>query len=186
MEAENQTRESGYYWVKLGGGYFSDRWEVAEYRNWAENPWYITDHGEGLSENAIAQVGYPIPRPGQEDQVPQDEDSIRLGPQPFKSHYWFDKDGVPNGGILNGTGFTISIQRGVVETTESGELAPNGVFSQTLVAIVIDVLSNFYQQSKFANAYNEEAIYHFKCAQNALRRRLRDRAERNVLNTHES
>lgn len=187
MEPKNQTRESGYYWVKPAGEHFSDRWQIAEYRDWAENSWYLIDHNcQGLSNDEIFQVGYPIPRPGEEVQILPNEDSIRLGPQPFKSHYWFDASGVPDGGLLHGTGFTISIQRGVVETTESGELAPNGIFSQTLVAIAIDVLSNFYQKSKFANSYNEEAIYHFKCAQNALRRRLRDRSQRGVLNTHES
>lgn len=65
--ASQQARASGYYWVKLSGEYFSGKWEVAEYRDWAENPWYLTGHNEGLSELAIAQVGYCLARPAEED-----------------------------------------------------------------------------------------------------------------------
>jgi hypothetical protein len=183
MPSEHSKRESGYYWVKLGGEFYSNRWEVAEYTAWGNDcPWLVNDCNGGLAEDDIAEVGDRIPRPGEHDQAEQEAE--QLGSQPFTSHYWFTEDGTPNGGVLNGPGFTISIQRGVVETTEAGRMAPNGVFTQTLVALVIDVLENLYQKSKFASPYNEEAIACFKLGQDALRRRLRDRRDRGVLNTH--
>ena len=185
MESRASTRESGYYWIRIKDTASRDCWEIAEYREGTQFPWHLTDVTGGITEDAIDEVGDRLLPPGQNNQSASTTAFNRFGPQPFTEHYWFTEDGVPDGGILNGSGFTISIQRGTVETAESGELAPNGVFTQTLVAVLISVLENLYQKSKFANRYNEEAIAHFKAGQDALRRRLLDRDERGVLNTHE-
>jgi len=183
---QSKVRETGYYWVKLGGEFFSDHWEIGEYRDWSvDRPWYLTDHVDGLSEEAIIEVSDRVLPPNKQPTPTTTTQPDRFGPQSFTAHYWFTEDGVPDGGILNGPGFTISMQRGTVDTAESGELAPNGVFSQTLIALGIHVLQNLYQKSKFANKYNEEAIAHLQAGQDALRRRLLDRDERGVLNTHE-
>ncbi len=64
MAEEASKRESGYYWVKLGGEFYSGRWEVAEYRNWAiDRQWYITDCIDGIREDELAEVGNRILRP---------------------------------------------------------------------------------------------------------------------------
>jgi hypothetical protein len=104
-------------------------------------------------------------------------------PQPFEANLVFTDEGVPAGGSVWGTGFCISLQRGTIAMTKSGELQPNGVFTQTLIAVIIFILKR-YQHSAFANKYNDEAIAHLEAAQDALRRRLLDRKDRGVLNTH--
>ena len=66
MAEEASKRESGYYWVKLGGEFYSNRWEVAEYMAWGnDRPWLINDSNEGLAEDDITEVGDRIPRPGE-------------------------------------------------------------------------------------------------------------------------
>jgi hypothetical protein len=66
MATEGSTRESGYYWVKLGGKYFSDEWEIAEYRRGAiDRPWYVLDCIERFRDTELVEIGDRIPRPGE-------------------------------------------------------------------------------------------------------------------------
>lgn len=66
MPSEASKRESGYYWVKLGGKYFSDEWEIAEYRRGAiDRPWYVPDCIEGFRDTELVEIGDRIPRPGE-------------------------------------------------------------------------------------------------------------------------
>ena len=181
MATETPKRESGYYWVKLGGEYFTNRWEVAEYRNWVAHPWYLTNHAKGIDEEALAEVGVRIHRPSEQTSEPAFDP---LEAQQFQTDFFLTDDGIPDGGHIHGTGFAIALQKGQIETDQNGQLQPNGAITQTLIAVVISILE-FYQRTKFANKYNLEAITYLKLAKDALRRRLKERQNKGILNTHE-
>lgn len=67
MQENTQERESGYYWVKLGGEYEGGEFEVAHYRG--HGSWHIVDSLEEIQEEDIIDVGDRILRPGEYNSV---------------------------------------------------------------------------------------------------------------------
>ncbi len=87
-----------------------------------------------------------------------------------------DEQGKPAGGYVTGEGFTIVWQEGVEER--------NGAFATEVLEAVMQRLG-YYQTTKYANEYNEEAIDHIASAIHSLNKRLREREARNVAGTFE-
>jgi hypothetical protein len=71
----------------------------------------------------------------------------------------------------------INFQNGVIP-----EVGVNGITIESLLAICHDRLTGF-QNGKFENAYNANALVHLEAALNSLKARTRDRKERNVEGT---
>lgn len=101
----------------------------------------------------------------------------------FKSHHWIDEFGLPEGGIVNGTGFTISWQRGPLGRDDN-RIEPNGAFIEDIIAATIDRLT-FYQNGRFSCVENSDAIDFLRAALSALETRTKDRETRKVEGTHQ-
>lgn len=105
--------------------------------------------------------------------------------QGFKSNHFNDRNGNPAGGTTSGKGFTIGWQNGPLrEQGQPGLAEPNGAFVEDIIGAAIDRLE-YYQKSRFACDYNENAI---KCLNEALSHceaRTADRESRNVEGTHQ-
>lgn len=101
---------------------------------------------------------------------------------PIVSHQWSDANGNPAGGCTQGTGFTISWQNGPLGRGEDRQ-EPNGAFVETVIQAAVDRLE-FYQKSKFASVFNEDALNHLYAALKRLKERTADREARDVEGTH--
>ncbi|MCB9910503.1 MAG: hypothetical protein H6829_09590 [Planctomycetes bacterium] len=98
-----------------------------------------------------------------------------------------DDNGNPTGGVVVGTGFTISWQDGPLGRGEDRK-APNGAFVEDVIAAVRQRLA-FYQNSndgKFWCPENEQAMDHLWDALQALESRTKAREARKVEGTHEA
>ena len=100
----------------------------------------------------------------------------------WTSNHWNDQDDNPAGGSTFGTGFAISWQNGPLGR-DSERKEPNGAFVETILAAARDRLT-FYQQGKFACAYNANAIEAINDAIAALIGRTESREAREVEGTH--
>jgi hypothetical protein len=76
------------------------------------------------------------------------------------------------------TSKTILFQNGPI-----GEVGVNGITHEVLLAILIDRLECF-ENGKFANSWNAQALEHLRQAQGALLDRTRSRMDRGVEGTH--
>jgi hypothetical protein len=102
----------------------------------------------------------------------------------IQSHHWSDSTGMPTGGTTSGRGFTISWQNGPLG--RGGErLEPNGAFVEDVIKAALDRIE-YYQGTRFASAYNAEAIVHLNAALRSLHNRTADREKRDVEGTHET
>ena len=93
-----------------------------------------------------------------------------------------DANGNPTGGKTSGTGFRIQWQDGPLGR-DGDRLEPNGAFVEGIIQAAIGRLE-FFQKSKFASAYNAEALAGLDVALAALERRTSDREARKVEGTH--
>lgn len=93
-----------------------------------------------------------------------------------------DGDGNPAGGYVKAIGLNISWQDGPLGRGADRK-QPNGCFVETVINASISRLE-FYQQSKFSCADNQEALEHLKAAVECLQRRTKRRDEQGVEGTH--
>lgn len=119
------------------------------------------------------------------------------------SDHWSDSEGTPAGGYVHGCGFSIIWQNGALKETQaihldddgktiSAELSetldkiaiPNGAFVENVLYACIDRLQ-YFQNSKFANQYNADAIHHIETAIAELNARTAEREARGVEGKHQ-
>lgn len=93
-----------------------------------------------------------------------------------------DSNGNPSGGQVIGTGLQIVWQNGPLQRGAERR-APNGAFVEGVIEAAISRL-RFYQDSKFASEYNENALFHLEAALAELEARTAERTERGVEGTH--
>ncbi len=98
------------------------------------------------------------------------------------SSHFSDSEGNPSGGTTHGIGFAIGWQCGPLGRDSTRE-EPNGAFVEDIITAAIDRLE-YYQGSKFANGYNENAIKYLNAALHVLNERTADREHRAVEGTH--
>lgn len=101
----------------------------------------------------------------------------------FKSANYNDRDGNPDGGYVEGTGFQISWQAGPLAVEEERR-EPNGAFVETVIAAAASRL-RYYQSSKFACDENEKALMYLGLALNELNARTQRRISAGIEGTHE-
>lgn len=93
-----------------------------------------------------------------------------------------DDNGNPTGGNVRGVGLTIDWQNGPLGRGE-GRQAPNGAFTETVIAAVVQRLE-FFQQSKYRCRENALAITKLEEALHWLNHRTQAREKQNVEGTH--
>ena len=98
--------------------------------------------------------------------------------QPINKN-WNTPDGIHDGGVSTGIGFTIAWQRGAVVGGSR-----NGAFSIEVLEACLDQL-RFHQSGKFACAENADAIAHIEAALTALNQRLERRHSEGILGQHQ-
>ena len=86
------------------------------------------------------------------------------------------------GGTTFGTGFAISWQNGPLGR-DGDRIKPNGAFVESIILAAVDRLE-YYQQSRFASAYNADALISLRQALARLNDRTSDRERRGVEGTH--
>lgn len=96
-----------------------------------------------------------------------------------------DANGNPAGGVVVGTGFTISWQDGPLGRGADRK-QPNGAFVEDVIAAVMQRIEHYQmaQNGKFACLENERAITHLTNALEELDCRTKAREARNVEGTH--
>ncbi len=105
---------------------------------------------------------------------------MRIG---FMSQHWNDENNNPEGGVVSGTGFTISWQRGPLGRDGDREM-PNGAFVEDVINACVSRIK-YYQNSRFNCGENAKALVHLQLALDALDSRTKDREARKVEGTHE-
>lgn len=107
---------------------------------------------------------------------------MRVG---FYSKNVVDSSGNPAGGVVAGTGFTITWQDGPLGRGEH-RVEPNGAFVEDVLSAVLERLT-FYQEvrgGKFSCTENATAISYIEGALTALDSRTKSREDRGVEGTH--
>lgn len=99
------------------------------------------------------------------------------------SNHVSDENGNPAGGTTFGRGFAIGWQNGPLGRGDE-RIEPNGAFVEDIILAAKDRLE-YYQESKFACLYNNNAIIHLENALNSLKARTQDRESRDAEGTHE-
>lgn len=94
-----------------------------------------------------------------------------------------DENDNPTGGVVVGTGFTISWQDGPLGRGGDRK-APNGAFIEDVLQACVQRLE-FFQASMFECMANLEAIANLRMALVHLDKRTKDREARNIEGTHE-
>ncbi len=92
---------------------------------------------------------------------------------------WTDRNGLPQGGVSTGVGFTIAWQRGPLN-----EAGRNGAFLIEVLEACEHQLA-YYQDSQFACEENAVALSHLNGAIAMLRSRRDRRATEGTLGTHQ-
>jgi hypothetical protein len=100
----------------------------------------------------------------------------------FEKENRSDENGNPTGGSISGVGLAIDWQDGPLGRGKN-RAEPNGAFVETVIAAAKSRLE-FYQESKFACEYNENAILALQLALNVLNQRTIDREKRQVEGEH--
>jgi hypothetical protein len=98
----------------------------------------------------------------------------------LQNYHFNNQEGNPAGGTTMGPGFTVAWQNGPIK--EAG--GQNGAMVEDVIAAAVKRLE-FYQQSKFACAFNSDAIKLLNRAIHRLGDRTRDRESRGVEGTHQ-
>jgi len=98
------------------------------------------------------------------------------------SNHFSDSSGNPAGGTTFGRGFAIGWQNGPLGRDDDRQ-EPNGAFVEDIIKAAIDRLE-YYQASRFACAYNADAINHLKWGLSCLEARTAEREARKVEGTH--
>ena len=98
------------------------------------------------------------------------------------SEHWNDVNNAPAGGVTYGRGFTISWQNGPLGR-DAERREPNGAFVEEVIRAAVDRL-DYYQRSRFASFYNDQALQHLHAALESLNARTADREQREVEGTH--
>lgn len=93
-----------------------------------------------------------------------------------------DAAGRPAGGVVVGTGFTISWQDGPLGRGADRK-PPNGAFVEDVIAAAIQRIEH-YQSGEFACGENERALAGLRAALAELEERTRTREVRQVEGTH--
>lgn len=107
---------------------------------------------------------------------------MRIG---FHSRNDLDDCGNPTGGVVAGTGFTITWQDGPLGRGDDRK-APNGAFVEDVIDAALTRIQ-FYQEAaggKFSCEENKIAIQHLMAALNVLNHRTLKREQRKVEGTH--
>lgn len=96
-----------------------------------------------------------------------------------------DAEGNPTGGQVSGIGLLINWQNGPLgrETETSTRAQPNGAFVETVIDAARQRIQ-FYQDGKFKNEKNEEALFHLTNALRCLNERTQEREARQVEGIH--
>ena len=96
-----------------------------------------------------------------------------------------DANGNPAGGVVVGTGFTISWQDGPLGRGADRK-PPNGAFVEDVIAAVIQRIEHYQtaQDGKFNCGENRVALMHLRDALQALEARTTAREARGVEGTH--
>lgn len=107
---------------------------------------------------------------------------MRVG---FHSKNVTDAAGNPAGGVVVGTGFTISWQDGPLGRGEDRK-APNGAFVEDVIAAVIQRIEHYQEASggKFACEENRVALACLRGALNELDERTKRREAAGIEGTH--
>lgn len=94
---------------------------------------------------------------------------------------YVDWDGNPGGGYAHGPGMCIAWQDGPRGKNDDGTLKPaNGAFVEDALQAAAQRLA-FFQQSKYADPANADALIYIDAAIKRLQRRAEERAARGVL-----
>ncbi len=98
-----------------------------------------------------------------------------------------DENGNPAGGVVVGTGFTISWQDGPLGRGEDRK-APNGAFVEDVIAAVIQRIEHYQtaQNGRFYCDENAAALASLTAALYALDERTKMREARQVEGTHQA
>jgi hypothetical protein len=104
-------------------------------------------------------------------------------PQDFNAENWYDGDGNPAGGFVEGIGFTIHWQDGPLGRGEDRK-EPNGAFVETIIEAAKQRLV-YYQKTKFNCVENASAIAYLGDALMMLNRRTQRREAVGVEGTYE-
>ncbi len=94
-----------------------------------------------------------------------------------------DENGNPTGGVVVGTGFTISWQDGPLGR-DGYRVQPNGAFIEDVIQACIQRLE-YFQESKYECGANKGAIHALVAANGCLADRTKARETRKVEGTHE-
>lgn len=97
--------------------------------------------------------------------------------------HWNDESGAPEGGVTQGTGFTISWQRGPLGRGED-RVEPNGAFVEDVISAAMARLEH-YQASPFACRENDTALSYLFAARRVLHFRTQRREAEGVEGTLE-
>lgn len=100
----------------------------------------------------------------------------------FEADNCLDLNGNPTGGWVKGEGLAINWQNGPLGR-DKDRVAPNGAFTETVIAAVIQRLE-YFQKSKFACVENQNAIAHLQLALDHLDSRTKKREAQKVEGTH--
>ena len=95
-----------------------------------------------------------------------------------RHYHWTTHEGIDDGGISTGIGFTISWQRGTIQAADH-----NGAHLIDVIDACINRLEHF-QEGKLADNHNETALKHLHAARQELWRRRAGRAAAVTLDTH--
>lgn len=104
---------------------------------------------------------------------------MRIG---FHADNVTDPAGSPLGGVVVGTGFTISWQNGALGRDEN-RVKPNGALTEDVLDAVRQRVE-FFQQSAFACDENRAALSYINLALEAIDSRTKAREARAVEGTH--
>lgn len=95
----------------------------------------------------------------------------------WQAHHWTDNEGMPDGGVSYGVGFTIAWQRGSL--LKNGR---NGAFLIEVLEACLDELKNKHKQ--FPCQENVEAIFNLTDCIDVLKSRLERRKQEGILYDH--
>lgn len=100
----------------------------------------------------------------------------------FYARHWVDEQGLPEGGVSFGRGFTISWQRGPLGRGEH-RTEPNGAFVEDIIAAAADRI-DMYQASMFKCDENAKAVACLRQALDHLHGRTERREQAGLEGTH--
>ena len=113
---------------------------------------------------------------------------MRVG---FKAENWKDRDGLPAGGVVSGTGFTISWQNGPLEPSKEERAeglvrrAPNGAFVEDVIDAAQARLKYYQYEAGFPCEETESAIDYLERAMDVLDGRTVRRTVAKTEGTHD-